>query len=375
MTTTAALDGVIGRVATFGLDHCPNRPSVTWSAVNIDQLWSRAVSQRLTGLLVAEVSAERNAGLVPEEVVEQLEPKLVERALLLTSLEWRLVELIERLESINIAVAAVKGPALGRSLYPEHWWRDFGDLDVLVAAADLDTAARALESAGSRVIVAPPSRRAAALLGKGLTLRHDDGFEIDLHHTLISGGLGFGLGWDWWMADSTEVELGGRPVATTGTVRTALHLLAHLCIGGSITSLHVARDVAQTLNSIDPTDHAGTQLVGSVIEAGLDGLIQTGVERAETALGWHHEGWTAWSAEHPTPPHWYEVQRRFDREQGSFGAVIAASLRAHSRPTERLAVLRAVTWPDTDHLADRGLTRPDYTAQVARALLGRGRGN
>jgi len=374
MTPTTELDEVIRRVATFGLDHVPARPSVAWSTVNVDQLWSRAVSQRLTGLLVADVTAEGCAGMVPERVIEQLEPKMVERALLLTTLEWHLVELVERLASDNIAVAAVKGPALGRFLYPEHWWRDFGDLDLLVAATDLDAAARTVESAGSRVIVAPPSRQAAALLGKGLTLRHDDGFEIDLHHTLISGGLGFGLGWDWWMADPAEVELGGRSVVTTGTVRTALHLLAHLCIGGSITSLHVARDVAQILNSIDPTDQTGRQLIGAVLEAGLEGLVQTGLERTETALSWHHEGWAAWSTDHPVPGNWHAVQRRFDREQDSFGAVVAASLRAHSRPTERMAVLRAVLWPDAAHLVDRGLTRQDYVGQVGRGLLGRGRG-
>jgi len=38
------------------------------------------------------------------------------------------------------------------------------------------------------------------------------------------------------MTDPGEVDVGGHLVATTGTVRTALHLLAHLCIGGSIAS-------------------------------------------------------------------------------------------------------------------------------------------
>jgi hypothetical protein len=305
-------------------------------------------------------------GTAPGHLIEWLEPKIVERTALLTSLEWHLVDLIEALAGDGVPTAAVKGPALGRSLYPVHWWRDFGDLDLLVPAAHFAHAIETLRGQGVELVVSPPSRRAVTLLGKGLTLRHRSGLEIDLHHTLVSGSLGFGLGWDWWMDDGDLIDIGGHAVATTGRVRTALHLLAHLCIGGPSTSLHVARDVAQCLGAIDPDSHHGVALIGAVDEAGLGGLIHSGVTRVEQALGWHHERWSNWSAVHPRPDSWKQVTDRFAREQRSFGAVARAGWHAHHRPAERLAIALAIGWPDQAHLTDRGLSRLDYLKRMAR---------
>jgi hypothetical protein len=369
---TSDLVNALKRVATFELDHVPSRPQIDWSTVNAEELWSRSSRERMTGLLIAELRASGNDDSVPDALIDRLEPRAIERVGLLTELEWYLVELIELLRSAGVAAAAVKGPALGRSLYPVQWWRDFGDLDLLVAAADFNAAIGALESAGAALIVAPPSRRAVTLLGKGVTLRHPRGFEIDLHHTLLSGSLGFGLGWDWWMGHGTVVDVGGSPVATTGTVKTALHLLAHLCIGGPVPSLHVARDVAQSLSAIDPVGSAGQCLIDSVTAAGLDGLIQAALSRVETIIGWRHQGWIDWSAGHPNSAQWERVQRRFASEQASFGAVVTASWRVHARRSERLAILRAIAWPDTAYLAGRGLSRQAHLVHFGHTVA-RGR--
>jgi len=143
------------------------------------------------GLLVAEVLTAHDAGSVPEHVIEQLEPKMIERALLLTTLEWRLVEFVERLASKNIALAAVKAPPwvvpVPRALVARFRGSRSSGLCLGLRGGHGRLGVDRIP-----LIVAPPSRRAAALLGKGLTLRHDLGFEIDLHHTLVSGGLGFG---------------------------------------------------------------------------------------------------------------------------------------------------------------------------------------
>jgi hypothetical protein len=362
------LGNALRRAATFGLDHVRSRPQVDWADVDADHLWRRASHDRMTGLLIADLRAGEHDGSVPDALVERLEPRAIERVGLLTELEWHLVELVELLRSSGVTAAAVKGPTLGRSMYPEHWWRDFGDLDLLVPASEFAPALGALESAGTGVIAAPVSRRAATLLGKGVTMRHARGFEIDLHHTLLSGSLGLDLDWAWWMDHGTTVDVGGGHIATTGPVRTALHLLAHLCIGGPDASLHVARDVAQSLNGIDPSGPNGARLVASVTDIGLDGLVQAGVSLVGGELGWRHAGWIEWSQRHPTPPRWHEVRRRFAREQRSFGAVVAASLRMHTRPGDRLTILGATAWPDTAHLADRGLSRWGYLAHLGRSM-------
>jgi hypothetical protein len=368
MSGGASPDDLIRRVATFGLDHVPDRPEVEWRGVDTDTLWDRVVGQRLTGLLVAEVGDRRDIGLVPDAVVAELESRAMARMLTLTTLEWQLVDLVGRLKAGGVLAGAVKGPALARSLYPEHWWRDFGDLDLLVPAADFERAIGVMEAAGARLILTPPSRRATALLGKGVTMRHPLGNEIDLHHTLISGSLGFGLRWDWWMGRARQVDVGGYPIATTGVVETALHLLAHLCIGGPVASLHVARDVAQSLNAVDPSSSDGQRLIAAVAKAGFDGLIQTGVSRSGLALGWHNQDWSQWVSLHPAPTSWSAVERQFETEQRSFGSVVTASWRSHPRLADRLAIIGAVAWPDADHLADRQVSRRVHLAKLGRLI-------
>lgn len=77
-----------------------------------------------------------------------------------TLLREHVIERIDvALAEAGVAALAVKGAALAESVYPEPWMRTMSDVDLLVSDAQLESAIRALASAGFEVDPRPADRR------------------------------------------------------------------------------------------------------------------------------------------------------------------------------------------------------------------------
>jgi hypothetical protein len=85
------------------------------------------------------------------------------------------------LRAAGIPHALLKGPSTTLWLYPEG--RDYRDVDVLVPASQIGTAARALATAG---VARARSGGVGEDAEHSLLLHNPDGFEVDLHRTLPS---------------------------------------------------------------------------------------------------------------------------------------------------------------------------------------------
>ncbi|MCC6224785.1 MAG: nucleotidyltransferase family protein [Microthrixaceae bacterium] len=341
-------------------------PPIEWDNLNAEALWHRCAAERLSGLLIATLS---DADCGPDDFEgwsSALEHLATSRVGLLVDLERHAAQLVAHLDAAGVPAAIVKGVAIARSAYPHHWWRDFGDIDLLVPAVQFRQAVQTLGDLGIQPIVAPPSKRAMQYIGKGLTLRHPIGFEIDLHHTLLSRSQGLGRGWECWMADSTSVPVAGTDVLTTGPAVTLVHMLAHLCIGGQANALHhIARDAAQLLGRVPPESATAVDAQRLISRLGLDGLMEVGIDRSRDLLVWDGGAWRSWREGRSVPASWTEVAARHD-EESEFSAVAAEALRRAPTIGARLVLAGAMLWPASAHLRDRGLTRREHLVRLAR---------
>lgn len=134
-------------------------------------------------------------------------------------------EALRMLEGGRIPVVALKGPVLAERLYPEPATRPSTDLDLLVADADFDRAAAALEGLGyelDRSFTADYQRRHH----HHVKLTRARGPAIELHHRAVSG---FGT-----FLPAEELVARARPFITATGARvltlSAEDELLYLCV-------------------------------------------------------------------------------------------------------------------------------------------------
>jgi hypothetical protein len=185
-----------------------------------------------------ELTDEEQADLRQTVVDELAAALLLERAL------WRATAI---LEAEGAAFRVLKGPANAHLDHPHPAQRTFGDLDLLVAAPDLELAKAALEARGYRR--AQPERHAGfdARFGKSLTLVDPTGVELDVHRTFLSGPFGHCFDPATLFAAPEWFDLAGRRIPALSRV----DRLVHACVSATVSDprprLRPARDVVQLL--------------------------------------------------------------------------------------------------------------------------------
>lgn len=117
---------------------------VDWDA------WLRWVERHRVGaFLHHRLPSEARTGL-PEAITQQLRTRGFHNARLALARSAELLRLVKHLEQAGVRVLTFKGPALAQQLYGEIGLRSAGDLDLLVAPADVARASAALGAAGYR---------------------------------------------------------------------------------------------------------------------------------------------------------------------------------------------------------------------------------
>lgn len=142
-----------------------------------------------------------------------------------------LADTVAALDGLGVAHVVVKGPVLAGHAYGDLALRYAGDLDLLVAPADVD---RVVASLGDETALGDlASARADGHSETSLTLRH--GTSLDLHwHLLNADSLQrtFSLPTGEVLARRRTVEVAGRPVPTPDRADTLVHLALHAVVSG-----------------------------------------------------------------------------------------------------------------------------------------------
>lgn len=149
--------------------------------------WPEALAtarlQGLTGTLCRVVLTHAADELPPEVVEEMRELRrgLGRRAL---DMSRRLLGVLTLLQKADVRALAYKGPALSEGVYADVAARSWCDLDLIVAAQDVDAARAALEEAGF------VPHAGGARLGAAMTAAEQ---ELSFHHA--TNGLAVDLHW------------------------------------------------------------------------------------------------------------------------------------------------------------------------------------
>ncbi|HEY1776988.1 MAG TPA: nucleotidyltransferase family protein [Solirubrobacteraceae bacterium] len=153
-----------------------------------------------------------------------LTPELLQQAAWCLAVDTVTAEVIGDFEACGIDVLLVKGPVIGRWLYPREV-RPYGDGDLVVASQTWDRAVARLEVMGFRDYLGPlehPRMESEAGTGflRGL-------HSIDLHSTLPGLGAEPADVWRALSATSKIQEVGGRSVHVPDRIAVLMHIPLH----------------------------------------------------------------------------------------------------------------------------------------------------
>jgi hypothetical protein len=252
MTEPQQLEAVVRCVAAHGVG---TNPQVQWPPRPLeDGNWqtflSRISAERLEGFLQAAVAG--GFPVTDEQAAELDDTHEVALGLSLR-LERLLLAVVETLGERAIECYVLKGPALARLLYPDPAVRLFGDVDILVRAADYTDACDAISAKGLTRAYPEPRPGWDRRFTKGTVFRAD-GMEIDLHRTLALGPYGLSVQLDDLFVDPATFELAGTTLLALAPDKRLLHACFHAALGDIPPRLVPLRDVAQALVSdfVDP---------------------------------------------------------------------------------------------------------------------------
>ena len=201
------------------------------------------------------------------------------------ALAAELVKLIDALEALGIEVLAYKGPALAQQLYGDATLRQFRDLDILVAPADVLRTRDALCRLGyreSEPFNASLLRKHVASQCEWPMMGSDSGTVIELHWALFPRYASLDLSVAELSRASVKVAIAGEPVRSLAPHHLALVLAAHgtkhfwYRLGWLVDFALVLRDCA---------DADAARLIEGAARRGMRRIVLTSAALANSVLG------------------------------------------------------------------------------------------
>jgi hypothetical protein len=152
------------------------------------------------------------------------------------------------LDVAGVAWATFKGPALAESVYLRPDMRAYGDLDIVVSPADVETTISALVPNDAAVSIG--LAHAAQSVGVDqVSLVLPFGTSLDLHWSLLSldwARRDFPMPLDDFLESRVSVTAGGFAMKTFDPEHTLVHLCAHAGLSGGHRGLWL-KDIAETI--------------------------------------------------------------------------------------------------------------------------------
>ena len=234
---------VVGRrLASVGL------PGASTDAVGVpDGDWPRLLGyiarQRITGF----ASAEARAGsfVVTEEQGAELEERHRSAMAMVLVLDHLLVEVSSAMTEAGLPTVVLKGAAVADTFYPDRSWRSFGDLDLLISAADWRKACDVLERLGFRRIIPEPRPGFDERFGKGASFEDARKLQVDLHRTLAMGPFGLWIDHEALLEGTTAFAVKDVSLRRLDDTNALIHACIHAALGRQHPQLVPLRDVLQ----------------------------------------------------------------------------------------------------------------------------------
>ncbi len=203
---------------------------------------------RIIGVLVAAVRA---SSLDPDDpLLDELAAEHDHAMIVALGLERLAVKATSRLCDVGIPHRLLKGCALANASVARFCpdgsgsaERSFADVDLLVPSGSVNAA---VESLRDLACVAAPHRLGADFddrFSKSVTLRTDEGFELDIHRTLAGGPWGFLVDPDTLWSEEGEVTVSGTSIPTFSRPVHTAHAVMHAALGAGPPRLVNLRDI------------------------------------------------------------------------------------------------------------------------------------
>lgn len=203
----------------------------SWDGPSGELDWTRlldlAMDQGMVPLVRRRLHAAGWAG-VPDTVRTWLDERHEENRRRNRLLTIELLALLDRLEVAGIEAIPFKGPVAAHICYGDLDARPFGDIDLLIAPADVRGAIDVMARSGYDPLIPLSTSQRAAFLRHRTEYplqRPARGGIVDLHWELFHRQFCFPLVPD--RSRMREVQLAGQPVRTMGTEDQLLMLCAH----------------------------------------------------------------------------------------------------------------------------------------------------
>jgi hypothetical protein len=234
---------VVGRrVASVGLPGAGGDPLEVPEAD-----WPRFLAflarQRITGL--AEVEVRAGTLVVTERQRVELEERHREAMALVLLLDHLLGELSSALAATGVPTVVLKGPAVASTFYPDRSWRSYGDLDLLVSAAEWRGACDVLARLSFRRIIPEPRPGFDERFGKGASFEDARKLQVDLHRTLAMGPFGLWIDPGALLAGTTDLPMREASLRRLDDPNALIHACIHAALGRQHAQLVPLRDVLQ----------------------------------------------------------------------------------------------------------------------------------
>jgi Uncharacterised nucleotidyltransferase len=332
-------------------------------------IWSaflrRVSQQRLAGLLAAAI----NDAMFPvtEEQRSAVAELQTQVAIATLILERLLLDIADRFDTEALDFRVLKGSAVAHLDFPDPELRSFGDVDMLVRAADFGRAVAVLETMGGRRGVPELRPGFDRRFGKGAVINMPEDLEIDLHRTFLAGALGMTIDLDDLFKRKSPFILGDRELLALGKEERFLHACISAALGHEV-SRHHLRDVAQmVLNNRLDTDRvvvvAERWKCGAVAARAID-LTWSTLDLADSVP------LSAWAGRYQSRSHERRVLNSYVGGDGSYTRQAISAIRVIPLWRDKLAYARALLFPQQRHLDARSSGRFRHLWRGAGHLRG-----
>lgn len=364
MKASAAEHASIAAVAAFGLPGAPAPPLEPLGREAWREFQLAVTDERIEGLLSAAVAA--GGWPVTADQLEEVRQAARARANVDLRLERAHLETVQLFADAGISCRVLKGQAWAHSFYSDPSWRGMGDVDLLVRGDDWYQVIDLLQSRGAHRKMPEVRPGFERRFGKEATLLDRNGWEIDLHRTLVVGPFGLWVDQDDLFARPGSLSIGGVAVATLNEEASFLHACYNAALADDPPRLIAVRDVYQLALAAHPEpavveDMARHWRATAVIVRALElasNLFGQELWRLPVAAVFAARRGTA--VERALVATYRGPGRGYTSQLATVAAVAGAK--------ERLAYLWALARPEHSYLVARGLTPFTYFRTAARRM-------
>ena len=337
-------------VAAYGL---PGTTTELPRGPMADDAWAALIgtarAQRMSGHL-AHAIARRDLAVTETQLEEAQDSHLREMSLALL-LERTLLEVVDLFEHLRIPYRVLKGSAVAHLDYADPSLRSFGDIDLLVPSSQFDSAVDGLSSAGHRRRFPQPRPGFDRRFGKGTSFSDADDTEVDLHRTFVLGPYGLSIHLEELWSSSSTFVLAAHTIHALRPEHRLLNACYHAVLGNTPPRLVPLRDVAELLIAgdvdIDEVRRlAATWRAEAVVALAVRSAWDTFALADATALSF-------WAYRYEPEPWEERALSVYQRPDAGYAARSLAAVRAIRGTSNKLAFVRALTFPKRDYLKGR----------------------